>query len=435
MILLSALLLIIFLVIEAEMSYRRTIKHLWIQGGISALVYLPLFVKSYLSSGFLINQLYLLIYLYMIVQFVIFYNKRLVFQRIQKDENASELKEFRLKLESLLEKENSLKNDIKKLNENLEQSSSMYNASLKMSSTLDFKENMHAFADTLGKINGFNKLYIILKVASEKEEKTEEVAAYRLLASNNEIEKYPLGHPEEVIFSRSAGEKKISLVSDCLNFGLLPGTLDINDKQPALFVPLYFQEEFSGVLVYFNNYYNETQYIDHIEILGLHFSMEIHKALLYEKIKRLSTIDALTGVYLKRHFIPLFEDEVKRHNEHNMHMAVIMVDIDQFKQINDRYGHLTGDLVISQITSAIRAKSREEDLIGRFGGDEFVVVLPRISREQAYNITLRMHEAIRNIKFNEKTNDEFSVTVSIGVVMYPEDGNNLETLLELADSA
>ncbi|MDI3472870.1 MAG: two-component system, cell cycle response regulator [Thermotogaceae bacterium] len=111
--------------------------------------------------------------------------------------------------------------------------------------------------------------------------------------------------------------------------------------------------------------------------------------------------------------------------------SLIVIDLDNFKQINDAFGHLFGDLVLKKLAKIIKSSIRELDSVFRYGGDEFVVVLPGISKKIAREIAERLLKNIRNVEFE----DGIRITASIGISSFPEDGETAQSLFESADRA
>jgi diguanylate cyclase (GGDEF)-like protein len=119
----------------------------------------------------------------------------------------------------------------------------------------------------------------------------------------------------------------------------------------------------------------------------------------------------------------------------NQSLAVLAIDIDKFKNINDTYGHSTGDDALVLVSKTISAILRKSDIFGRLGGEEFAVSLPNTSFEGAKMVAEKMRESIENLEFNSRQNDKVAIRISIGVAMLNKDDNNLEDLLQRADEA
>jgi diguanylate cyclase (GGDEF)-like protein len=115
------------------------------------------------------------------------------------------------------------------------------------------------------------------------------------------------------------------------------------------------------------------------------------------------------------------------------YISVLFCDMDRLKRINDELGHDAGDRVLRAVGSAMKRTLRREDLIGRYGGDEFVVVMPNVTRETAYDRADQLIDAVRSV--NESLTDDLRVGLSIGIAVYPFDAPDYPTLVRLADQA
>ena len=134
-----------------------------------------------------------------------------------------------------------------------------------------------------------------------------------------------------------------------------------------------------------------------------------------EILKWLSITDTLTGLYNRRYFIEQIELEFKRAKRYNRDLSILMLDIDHFKMVNDSYGHQIGDIVLRKISSIIINQLRDSDMAFRYGGEEFMVILPETKPEDAMNVAKRMKQEIMQTEHNYHTNS-FKVTASIGIV-------------------
>jgi diguanylate cyclase (GGDEF)-like protein len=134
----------------------------------------------------------------------------------------------------------------------------------------------------------------------------------------------------------------------------------------------------------------------------------------HEEIYRLTVIDGLTQVHNRRYLTEFLDREIVRSNRHNRPLALIMLDIDHFKSINDRFGHLVGDLTLRELCARVRAVVRQDELLARYGGEEFAVVLPETDAVHARVVAERIREVMEKqpFSFNGVT---YPVTVSLGV--------------------
>ncbi len=173
---------------------------------------------------------------------------------------------------------------------------------------------------------------------------------------------------------------------------------------------------------------------DKFLILAGQLALEIKKVRLYEKVQELAIVDGLTGVYLRRHFLERYDKELKRSKRHGFNLSFFMVDIDNFKRYNDKYGHLVGDVALQEVAEILKNSIRTVDLVCRYGGEEFAVILPQTDKEGALQVAERIRWAADNHRF--KAYDQVTkVTVSIGVATFPEDAKDMDELIERADEA
>lgn len=143
----------------------------------------------------------------------------------------------------------------------------------------------------------------------------------------------------------------------------------------------------------------------------------------------------MTGLYNRRYLEDVLNREIHRAERSGKPLAVVMIDIDNFKQFNDRHGHDAGDFVLSALARAIARNIRPSDLACRYGGEEFAVVLPEASVEIACQRAEEMRQAIRNTNLMHLGQTLAAPSASFGIAMYPGDGVNAPDLLKAADRA
>ena len=165
-------------------------------------------------------------------------------------------------------------------------------------------------------------------------------------------------------------------------------------------------------------------------------ALAIDNALLHRKTEELTITDELTGIYNYRYFAEKLKEEQRRASRYNMPLSLIMLDIDWFKKFNDSYGHEVGNIVLRGITSVVKKCIRDVDIFCRYGGEEFVVILPQTPRIEVARIGERIRQQIEAASFGGGDNiPELKVTVSAGITSYPENGKPHEELLSVADQA
>jgi diguanylate cyclase (GGDEF)-like protein len=143
--------------------------------------------------------------------------------------------------------------------------------------------------------------------------------------------------------------------------------------------------------------------------------------------------DSLTGAYTRGFAVAVMQRALSRATDEGKPLAVLMVDLDHFKRINDAHGHARGDLVLKQTTHAIQSTLRAEDIVGRFGGEEFVVLLSGADLQQAMGAAERCRAAVETMEIPSAP--YLSVTASVGVAAFPEHASELDGLLKASDRA
>lgn len=168
--------------------------------------------------------------------------------------------------------------------------------------------------------------------------------------------------------------------------------------------------------------------------VGTNFYKQIRLFVESGKLKQLALTDSLTKVYVRRYFQLRLEYECDRAIRYNQNFTLIMLDIDFFKKINDTYGHLCGDFVLRDIAQILQSASRKVDLICRYGGEEFVIILPQTDKEQTRICAEKIRTAIQNHQFDFK-GTLVEVTASLGVASFEEVVfDNYESIIALADA-
>jgi diguanylate cyclase (GGDEF)-like protein len=162
----------------------------------------------------------------------------------------------------------------------------------------------------------------------------------------------------------------------------------------------------------------------------------IHRAMFVPQLENEAKVDAKTGLYNVREFATALQTEVARAQRFGRPLALIMADLDYLRTINNTFGHLAGDAVLTGIAEIFRAEVREYDVPARFGGEEFSVLLPETTRDEAVEVAERIRLAVEAREFRVETNEEpIRATVSIGVACMPADAVEATALIHAADVA
>ncbi|MBK3332843.1 diguanylate cyclase [Persephonella atlantica] len=151
---------------------------------------------------------------------------------------------------------------------------------------------------------------------------------------------------------------------------------------------------------------------------------------LEENLRKLATVDQLTGIYNRYAFEKFLEEEINRAERYGSSFSIIMFDIDNFKDVNDMYGHQVGDRILKELVNIVRSSIRKSDIFARWGGEEFMILVPIKEKQDAYRIAEKIREKIEKHRFDNVG----KITVSIGVSFYKK-GDSIKTIIRRADTA
>src|ERR1700688_2167368 len=157
----------------------------------------------------------------------------------------------------------------------------------------------------------------------------------------------------------------------------------------------------------------------------------IQNAHYVERVKQLAYLDGLTGIFNRRFFELRFMEEIERARRYGTGMGVIMADIDQFKRLNDEFGHLLGDEVLRQVSSLFHQQLRKVDVVCRYGGEEFAILLTQITAQQAIAIAEKLRRMVETYQFPGVPR---TITISAGVAVFPAHGTTRDEMVRAADS-
>jgi diguanylate cyclase (GGDEF)-like protein len=228
-----------------------------------------------------------------------------------------------------------------------------------------------------------------------------------LESSDTVIEKDLSTTPESVrLFSETASRMSIPMIS----FGHILGVLTLHSSK----VDAFRQGE-----------------LQPLESVADICANSIQNAHYVERVKQLAYLDGLTGIFNRRFFELRISEEIERARRYGSAMAVIMADIDQFKHLNDEFGHLLGDEVLRQVSSIFHQQVRKIDVVCRYGGEEFALLLTQTNVEQAFAVAEKLRKVIEKWQFPGVPR---SITISAGIAAFPQHGKNRDELVRAADS-
>jgi diguanylate cyclase (GGDEF)-like protein len=199
--------------------------------------------------------------------------------------------------------------------------------------------------------------------------------------------------------------------------------------------PLRVHDRTIGVLAAYHvtaNYFSEA-HEGTLEKIAPKASTVVHDAQAFEKVRTESLTDPLTGLHNSRALLDHLEKEMSKADRYRTERAILVIDVDRFKLINDRFGHPAGDRALQFIARAIRGSVRVYDFCARQGGDEFIVVLQECDAAQARDRAVELRDAVSGIPFEPAPGVAVTLSISVGHAMYPSDGGSVESLTRCAD--
>jgi diguanylate cyclase (GGDEF)-like protein len=207
----------------------------------------------------------------------------------------------------------------------------------------------------------------------------------------------------------------------------------ITTLQSALSVPLRGREGVAGVLTLYHREKNSFTK-EHLRMLlaaSSKLGLSVENALQYEQAQSTASTDYLTELPNARSICLHLENELGRIRRSKRPLAVLLCDLNSFKKVNDKFGHLTGNKLLQEVAAKFKSSCREYDQVGRLGGDEFVFVMPDMTKEMVPELEKRLAKAVREA--SRSVCGELIVSVSVGCAFHPENGVSGEELLSEAD--
>jgi diguanylate cyclase (GGDEF)-like protein len=206
--------------------------------------------------------------------------------------------------------------------------------------------------------------------------------------------------------------------------------------QSALVCPLVFNERFIGTIAVYHTT-NSVYTDDHRRLLDRiseQAAAVIYNSIVFEQTQEDSLTDPLTALPNTRFMFMHLTRELARANRLKSEVSLLVMDLDNFKEINDTYGHHIGDRALREVSAVLRAAIRPYDICVRYAGDEFIVVLSGCGGEEAERKRLELQRAVDNLQFEPRPGKDLALAISVGAAVFPHDGDSYEMLLATADS-
>jgi diguanylate cyclase (GGDEF)-like protein len=308
--------------------------------------------------------------------------------------------------------------------EQLERANILTELNTIFASSMRLDDGIKLIAKAIQKHFGFDRIRLYL--INEKTKKLEGKLSADLRGKVEEISKEQISmHHSKHPFAEILSKADTNIVMD-------------KNRNTVVYLPLMVKARKVGLLIV-DNLLSQNPIL-HDDLVSLssfagQIAMAIDNATLFDKVQELSQYDELTQLAVRRYFMERFQEELYRAKRFNLPVALIWMDVDNFKPVNDNYGHKVGDEVLKGISKIIRANLRKIDLPCRYGGDEILILLPQAQIKSAHTTAKRLLAEIRKMKIPTNKTDFINVTVSQGVAVYPDNAKSLEGLMQAADDA
>ncbi len=329
-----------------------------------------------------------------------------------------------------------LHNEIAELKRQIRRLSLFHEVGKTLAATLDSQKVLHTVMQTISDL--FQPDTGLLLMVDEKSQELHSEIATGSGADQLKDVRLRLG---EGIAGWVAQHGEPALVEEVNNdprFALRLAELTQSDSQSVVCVPIQGREKVLGVIELAARRGKEGFREEDIPILknlADYAAIALENARYVQRIQELTITDDCTALYNARHLNLVLDAEIYRSSRHGHEFSVIFIDLDYFKQVNDTYGHLVGSKLLRMIGALIQGHIRLIDSAFRYGGDEFVVILPYSSKQNALIAVRRLKDLLNSTVFLIEEELHIKVTASFGVASFPTDGRTRHEILRMADEA
>ncbi|MBI5376317.1 MAG: diguanylate cyclase [Candidatus Schekmanbacteria bacterium] len=299
----------------------------------------------------------------------------------------------------------------------------LYTIVERLSKTIDLKELKYIIVDLINDVLKANTTMLVTESGQDE--------TFEIMIKNKDGDA-----PENHLYTlKPNGNPPFKgLTNEMLKNLKKKGSLDayLTEENHIVYLPLGIRDQNLGLLVVMKtdkNFRDSDREL--INALRNHASVAFENAFLYT----MAITDELTGVYTIRHFHSRMEEQINKFNRYGQKFAMLMLDIDNFKKVNDNYGHPVGDTVLMKVAETIKTSIRNIDLPFRYGGEEFAVILPETSTNAAATVAERIRKNVNEMIIQTDDDLKLSVTVSIGVSACPKNGTIIRDIVTKADDA
>lgn len=323
----------------------------------------------------------------------------------------------------------------------------LYGIGQKITSNLDKEDIFNIIAKEIKKLINADQV----QIANYKEE--EEVFEYQVWLEEGKILRvkpmsiyeesfggYAIRHQQEIMMNDIEREHHKYFVGlDDYIYRMQQNGALASKRIPksCIFIPIKVNHNITGVIgvVSYEKEVYRLKDLNNLRILSTYIGIALENARLYKEVKHAASFDVLTNVLNRREWMKKAKKLYKKVRRGTGQIAIVMMDIDNFKKINDTYGHSLGDQVIIRVAETIKACLGKEDKLGRYGGEEFVAIINIRETQEGVKIAEEIRQAVEQLTMKSKYEKAIQVTISIGVAALEEDMQSLEQMIDHADTA
>lgn len=334
-----------------------------------------------------------------------------------------------------------LLNEIEQANEKLR---IIHDLTSKFTTEIKMTENVHELLEAIRALHSYDTCYIMRLEANELypfcyDGSSTEDRAQRLnlrIPVGGGITGYVAETKKPIMINQAS-----DVIQPWIDKNRIPSFM--KEHQSVLAVPLISREKVLGVVLlgkYKENGFSRKD-LTMLEILAGYMASAIGNEEVFEQTERRALRDELTGLFNYRGFEMMLEKMMSNSKNTERGLALLILDIDLFKGVNDRFGHVMGNKVLAHVAETIKQNVRKDDIVSRYGGEEFTVILPNTSQEDAWEIAERLRQAVSNSPLkvvddlDTKKEIYIRTTISVGLAVYPDQAEDSLTLLRNADRA
>ncbi|MBN1869476.1 MAG: sensor domain-containing diguanylate cyclase [Candidatus Omnitrophica bacterium] len=271
-------------------------------------------------------------------------------------------------------------------------------------------------------------------------EKLDQNISHGTLFKSIEKLKIPFGMPENsLLLTAYAKGKPMHIPQEKISQYADDPLLQAFKTNELVVMPLKAKDRVNGLIIADNLYTRKPITENDLRMftmLANQAGLAIENSRLYELIKHKSHTDAITNLWNHGFFQDTLSKEIAQAQNTQQTISLIMIDIDNFKKVNDTYGHQNGDIVLKKMANILRESSREGDYVCRYGGEEFSIILTQTNKDQGFIIAERIRQRIAEYCFPKFSSEEhLKISVSVGLAVFPDHAQTKETLIAAADKA